>query len=304
MGLCREVTTGEETFSDDGDSSKSPPEMACDCTNIVGRDHLKTKRAKKFQSSKRIQHLAQPKYYTRKYVEEETSQGKAAVEIIRTYEEQTPVRIKLLAYPQVRRLVASRNAYKGIIDKQWYGRFEDLIRRAMLTMYSRMANVQLPDKIQRANWTRADWQKHCEWLKKRALPKMEKLPSPCKPKKVPLNNLMASMFVLSQPRHPRPKYVSRCGYLSTVKFSAQRYEPTERILKLAEPKQLKKDEDEPAFEPFHVNPNALSYQPCEFTLRLLCALCKALNNFFRLQRNVSRNWLHLEQFLNLLSMMI
>lgn len=267
MVSCHQDISGsvnDEINSDENSLCKrSPPRTLC--KNIVGRDHLKMKRARRFRcKSKRIINLAQPQYLTEKYSEQILPQKKTSVEIVRAHEEQTPVRINLLAYPKVRKLISSREAYKGVVDKQWYGRFEDLIKRSMFTMYSRLANVQLPEKSQRNKWTKADWQRHCEWLKKRALPKREKHPQPVERKKVPLSDLIASMHELSRPRNPRSKYSERCGFISTVKSSAKLYEPTERILKLAAPKFQKDEVDEDDLGPFHVNPNALSFKPCNF----------------------------------------
>lgn len=261
MVLCRKFnpSAGCEDVSDGGTAPFKCPVSSTPCETIVGHDHLKKKRARKFRCrSKRITSLAQPKYLTRKYLEEETCNGKAAVEVIRTFEEQTPVRIKLLAYPKVRKLVSSREAYRNIVDKQWYERFEELIQRSMLTMYSRMADVQLPNRSQRKKWTRADWQRHCEWLKKRAMPKMQPAQTEKKRKNVPLKDLMKSMEKLSKPRHENTKFRSSCGFKSSVKIGTLNYKPTERILKLAEPKHSKSDEDlELEFEPFQVNPRAL-----------------------------------------------
>lgn len=234
----------------------------CECSEIIGSDHLKEKRARRFRcKSKRIRKLAQPKILTRKYCEEETKSEKTAVEIIRTFEEQTPVRIKLLAYPKVRKLVSSRDAYKGIIDKEWQERFENLIRRSMLTMYSRLANVQMPDASSRKKWTREDWLRHCEWLKKRAIPKMPKHPPQPKRKKVPITALINSMYLLSRPRQPRDKFRPYFGYSSPVKDSALSYEPSNRIMQLAVPKHPKNEEDEEEIDPFQVNPRALKFQP-------------------------------------------
>lgn len=236
-----------------------------DCVKIVGYDHLKTRRARRFRcKNKRLVQLAQPKQVIRKYYEEETARGKTAVEIMRTFEEQATARIKMLAYPKVRKLISSRDAYKDIIDKEWFGRFESLIQKSMLTMYSRLANVHLPSRIQREKWTKADWQRHCAWLKQRALPKMPKDAPIVKPKKVPIEALIESILKLSEPRHPQPKYRPTCGYVSTVKDATKTYTPTKRILTLAVPKPSRlEEEDYEDFVPFQVNPKALKFRPSE-----------------------------------------
>lgn len=272
MVLCRQENSFDrcEDNIDDGASDDSECisrlEKSCDCVKIVGHDHLKSKRARKFRcKSARIRQLAEPKNLTKKYCEEVQVVGKVDVEIVRPDEEQTPVRIKLLAYPKVRKLVSSRNTYKSIVDKEWYGRFENLINQSMLTMYSRLANVHLPNKQQRKKWTKADWERHCQWLKKRALPKMPKLPPPAKKKvkKVPIEQLKASMLALSRPRHQTQKYRPRCGYVSTVKDSARVYAPTQRVLALAQPKEKPEGEEEVDVDPFKVKPSALKSHPCK-----------------------------------------
>lgn len=266
MVLCRQANSFVNM--NDGVSAESEffsrSEKSCDCVKIVGHDHLKLKRAGKFRcKSKRIRQLAEPKNLTRKYCEEVVEPGKVDVEIVRPDEEQTPVRIKLLSYPNVRKLVSSRNTYKSIVDKEWFGRFENLINNSMATMYSRLANVHLPNKLQRKKWTKADWERHCQWLKKRAVPKMPKLPPPTKRKikKIPIEQLMVSALALSRPRHQNQKYRPRCGYVSTVKASARVYTPTERVLELAAPK-VKPEEEEPENDPFQVKPSALKSHPC------------------------------------------
>lgn len=239
----------------------SPKKKCCDCRKMCGSDHLKKKRARKFRCpSKRIVRLAEPKWVTTKCCEVEPANGRK-VEVIRPNCEQTPVRIKMLAYPKVRKLVASRLDYKRIVDKEWCNRFESLIHRSMLTMYSRLANVQAPCKAERKGWTREDWRRHCKWLKERAIPKrLKTLPQPRR-RRVPLETLETSIKELSKPRHLRPRYKMRCGYVSVVKHGALLYQPTERILKLAEPKKFKEDDDPDEQKPFAVNPNALTYTP-------------------------------------------
>ena len=238
----------------------------CKYARIVGCDHLKTKRARKFRCrSKRVRQLAKPKNVTQKYCGEKTKFGQVDTEIVRTFEEQTPVRIKWLAYPNVRKLMSSCEAYKEIVSKKWHGRYEDLIRQSMLTLYSRLANVQPPHKICQRKWTKAERKRHSDWLKSRAVPKKVFQPPTPKRKKVPLETLVTSMYLLSRPRYPQAKYHPQKGYHSAVKENAMTYEPSERILKLAAPKRSG-DESENGEEkdPFQVNPKALKFEPCKF----------------------------------------
>lgn len=247
--------------SDSASESITCPTKLCDCVQIVGHDHLKSKRARRFRcKNKRIRQLAEPKNFNQKYCDEVMMRNtKTAVEIVRPNEEQLPMRIKMLSYPKVRKLISSRDTYKSLVERE---RFENLIRRSMLTMYSRLANVHPPCESKQEKWTKADWERHCEWLKTRALPKMPKSPPPAKSgKKVPIQQLLMSMYALSRPRHPSQKYRPRCGYVSTVKASAQVYMPSERVLQLALPKV--KDADDDDSDPFQIKPEALKAKPCK-----------------------------------------
>lgn len=85
-----------------GDCENGQMHDSCKCTNIFGNDHLSSKRHKKYRSTKRIQTLANPKYYTPKFQAEDVRPFERKIEIIRDCDEPTPVRIKLLAYPKVR----------------------------------------------------------------------------------------------------------------------------------------------------------------------------------------------------------
>lgn len=256
------VSCDDDAFSEE-EPKKCGKRTLCDCSQIVGRDHLKTKRARKFKcNSKRIRRLAEPKWVTPKCCQSHEPPRGPHIEVSRPAEEQTPVRIKMLAYPKVEKLVASRDAYKKIVDKQWYDRLETYIGKSMKTMYSRLANCQLADHLEKKKWTREDWKRHCEWLKKRAIPKKPiNGPARAKRQRVPLDNLLPGLDRLAKPRHPVQKFRFRCGYVSTVKETALLYNPTERILKLALPKESQVEEKDDDVMPFAVKPAALEYQP-------------------------------------------
>lgn len=273
MVLCHQIdpfagcddSSDENSINESSLINQQSSNDPCDCSKIMGRDHLKSKRARKFRcNSKRIKLLSQPKHLTNKHCVQEPEVKKPFVEILRPNDEQTPVRIKMLAYPKVRKLVSSREAYKQVVDKEWFGRFDTLIKRSMMTMYSRLSNVQLPDKCRHAKWTKEDWKRHCEWLKKNALPKTAKGPTMVERKKIPLNKLIPSMQKLAVPRHPRSKFRDHCGYVSTVKDATQFYQPSDRIISLAVPKQRGEEEELPEFKPFTVSPAALMYKPSKF----------------------------------------
>lgn len=259
------------------DSKASQPPFECK-REIFGSHHLVSKRARKFRCrSKRILNLAQPKHFTPKYdsSSSEDLPKTRKVEIIRHYSDPLPTRIKLLALPKVRKLLAARDEYREYydVDRERIIRIENLASFSMLTMYSRLANVQPRERQQqRKKWTRHDWKRHCEWLKKRACPKVRKYPPEISREKVPLRQLLESVYQLSQPKYHREKYLPPSGYEATVRDSAKEYEPTERIIKLAAPKKISagdgNEEEEQSIDPFEVNPNALSYKPSKRILEL------------------------------------
>ncbi|KAG5670053.1 hypothetical protein PVAND_000339 [Polypedilum vanderplanki] len=232
------------------------------CIHYFGSDHLKEERAKKFRCpSRRIRVLAQPKYLTRRILQ--PNQKVKKVQVIREYE--LPTRIKMLSIPKVRRLVASLDEYKNFISTHRIRNYDDLIQKSIRTMYSRLANVHMKKKRKPKKWTEEDKKRHCQWLQKRAVPKVYKtLPKTMPRKVVPLKKLQHSIFNLSRPRFPRQKYRPSYGYKSTVKDSAKLFIPSKRLLELSVAKKQFKNENDDAdvdedFIPFQVKPEALKY---------------------------------------------
>lgn len=231
------------------------------CKKYFGSDHLKYKRQRKFKcKNKRIRLLAQPKYYTPKYTQNEGRNVDKNVEISR--EVNLSTRVEMLSVPKVRKLFALLEDCKKTVDYEKLGNISSLINYSMMTMYSRLANVHLTEpRIPRRKWNAKDWQNHCEWLKQRACPKKIPKPKRSQRKIVPLSELEASINNLSQPRFPKEKYRPTYGCQSAVKNTSKLYIPTERIIKLSEPKKIKGLEEEIAEieGTFYVNPNALKY---------------------------------------------
>lgn len=229
------------------------------CTHYFGSDHLKEERAKKFRCpSRRIHVLAQPKYLTRRVLQPNPKVKK--VQVVKEYE--LPTRIKMLSVPKVRRLVASLDEYKNFIDTHRIRNYDDLIQKSIRTMYSRLANVQLKKKRKPKKWTKEEMERHCKWMQKRALPKVIKTDPTMPRKAVPLKKLQHSIFNLSRPRFPRQKYRPSYGYKSTVKNYSTVYTPSRRLLELANPKPIFRDDDDYDYEyfnAFQVKPEALKY---------------------------------------------
>lgn len=232
--------------------------------------------------SKRLQNLAKPKLITPKYSSCNTSsiENKFKVQIVS--EEQTPVRIKMLSFPKVRKLVATRREFDGVVDEEWNERLKELIDKSKLTLYSRLANVTLlpaPHGQLVKKWTPADWQRHNEWLKKNAEPKPIFVAKEQPPKSVYMKryrqkstdeDLDEAMDRLAKPRHPRKKFRPFCGYKSTVETSALKYKISERTLKLSTKtvKSPPQDEAQVERDPFSVNVDALKAKPSKRIIEL------------------------------------
>lgn len=261
--------------------SKKP--KPCDLSNFAGNSHKKSMMAKKFRcKSRRLKNLAKPKIVTPKFSSLETiNDNKLKVQIIS--DEQTPVRIKMLSFPKVRKLVATRDEFDGIIEQEWTERFKNLIDQSKATLYSRLANVNLSCgfKGQIRKWTPKEWARHREWLAKRAAPRpvfVEKSQAQQKPvfmknyrPKSTDEDFETAMKRLSSPRHPRKKFKPTCGFKSTVETSALSYKITERTLKLAvktskNPQSADSPADAP--DPFSVKLAALVSKPSKRIIEL------------------------------------
>lgn len=256
-----------------------------DCSSCAPCDPCAPKKPalpKKFRcKSKRLKNLAKPKFITPKYSSlESVDENKFKVQIIG--DEQTPVRIKMLSFPKVRKLVSTRDEFDGIVDQEWNERFKTLIDQSKATLYSRLANVTLPTaqkNLKRKKMTEEDRKKHNEWLIKRSEPKpifvakhepkksvyMKKY----RPKSAD-EDLDEVLNRLSTPRKPRGKFKPFCGYKSAVQTSALRYNITERTLKLTKRtvKTPAPVEPQDEHDPFSVNPNALKSKPTKRIIEL------------------------------------
>lgn len=100
---------------------------------------------RKYKTSRRIRSLAKPKDSRVKFYNRPISQYGRTIQTIHAYREPyASTRIQQLANPKVRKLIAAREEYKRFINRCWYDRFSKRIKRSMFTVYSRLANVQLP----------------------------------------------------------------------------------------------------------------------------------------------------------------
>lgn len=110
--------------------------------DIPKKVNLKRRLRTKFRAPKRIKLLAYPKQITNKYEPPQVKQFKRTIEVVK--ERQPSRRIQQLAIPKVRKLVAAKLEYKNFKNEYFLNRFDELIKRSLFTVYSRLANVEIP----------------------------------------------------------------------------------------------------------------------------------------------------------------
>lgn len=117
----------------------------CPLVNCDFSGQKKPSTVRKYRTSRRIGKLAKPKCRGAKFHHRPVSQYGRTIQLLRAYQEPyASTRIQQLALPKVRKLIAARDAYRRFINRCWYDRFGKRIKRSMFTVYSRLANVQLP----------------------------------------------------------------------------------------------------------------------------------------------------------------
>ncbi|XP_058446806.1 testicular haploid expressed gene protein [Malaya genurostris] len=209
------------------------PVVNCD---FSGQEKPSTER--KYKSSRRTRRLARPKYVMEKFYRRPVRQYERTIQVVRSYREPyASTRIQHLAVPKVRKLIAAQEEYKRFINRCWYDRFSKRIKRSMFTVYSRLANVQLPQiKPKSSKMTPEQWSKHQQWLKVNALHRMAK-PIKLKPRKrMNYSNLLERIISLSAPRWERKKFTGPAKF-QPVKPKALSAVATDRVMKLCVPRE-------------------------------------------------------------------
>ncbi|XP_055593321.1 uncharacterized protein LOC129744695 [Uranotaenia lowii] len=166
------------------------------------------RKPRSYRTTRRIRRLAKPKQCTRKFHPRPVTQYGRTIERIQAYKEPyASTRLQQLALPKVRKLIAARDEYRKFIRKCWFDRFGKRIKRSMFTVYSRLANVQLPpERPKPVKMSPEQWKKHQQWLAKNALAKVAKKPKIKARKKMTIDDLWVRIVLLSVPRAPRTKF--------------------------------------------------------------------------------------------------
>ncbi|XP_058819366.1 testicular haploid expressed gene protein [Topomyia yanbarensis] len=193
---------------------------------------------RKYKSSRRIRKLARPKCPVGKFYQRPVRQYGRTFQMIRSYQEPyASTRVQQLAVPKVRKLLAAREEYKRFINRCWYDRFSKRIKRSMFTVYSRLANVQLPQiKPKPSKMTPEQWQIHQQWLKINALHKNVKSMKMKPRKRMNYSDLLERIISLSTPRWETKKFTGQPKF-QPVKPSALNAVATERMMQLCIPRE-------------------------------------------------------------------
>ncbi|XP_017483075.1 PREDICTED: testicular haploid expressed gene protein [Rhagoletis zephyria] len=218
-----------------------------------------------FTKRKRILRMAQRTRHLRgEFIPKCPCKYKKPIEFVR----ETPMRTRTeqLALPGVRKLLLFKNRVKDFFEPLRILGINRLIRLSLFSVYSRLSNIQPPQKkIPIHKWDDTEWKNHTKYLQKLAKPKKEpKQPKLPVKKKKPEEMGRIKLLALPKTREEPTKE----PWLLTpgMKF----YKPTERILKIAQPKMF----DESAIIqslPIPVNPAALTHKATKRTKELATA---------------------------------
>lgn len=144
-----------------------PLYVPCPFAKIPSPVNLRKRLRRHFRAPPRIRWLARPKQQTAKFTQPLVVPRGRQIQIIR--DPLISTRLKQLAVPKVRKLVATRNACCRFKDALYIDRFDRMIKKSLFTVYSRLANVEVPPRrTPPPKWTESEWQAHYEWLGRRA----------------------------------------------------------------------------------------------------------------------------------------
>uniref|UniRef100_A0A182M416 Uncharacterized protein n=1 Tax=Anopheles culicifacies TaxID=139723 RepID=A0A182M416_9DIPT len=186
--------------------------------------------------SRRTQYLAKPRMPRARYEPRAVNRSTKQTEVCRTYKEpNASKRIQQLALPHVRKLVAAQQEYRRFIDRRRQDQLEKRIKKSIFTVYSRLANVTLPEIDKLKGMSPDEWQKHQEWLTRNAQPKQAPAPEEPKRERKPLTALINRIESLSEPRYARKKFTGPEKAGPAAKPAALKAMPSDHVAKLAVP---------------------------------------------------------------------
>ncbi|XP_058122372.1 uncharacterized protein LOC131293194 [Anopheles ziemanni] len=220
------------------------------------------RKLKRYRTSRRIQYLAKPRKLNRKYQPQPVQRFATGTEVCRPYNEPfASKRLQQLAEPHVRKLVAAQEEYRRFIARNRQEQLEKRIKKSIFTVYSRLANVQLPDASDLKGMSPAEWQKHRDWLTRNAQPKQPPATEQPKRDRKPLAALLNRIESLAAPRSTRSKFgLGKEQKVPAASPAAMKATPTDHVVKLAEPIARRRRAKGPIVEETGVPERALKAQ--------------------------------------------
>uniref|UniRef100_A0A182Q6T9 Uncharacterized protein n=1 Tax=Anopheles farauti TaxID=69004 RepID=A0A182Q6T9_9DIPT len=199
--------------------------------------------------SRRTRYLAKPRNPRTRYEPRLVARFTKQTEVSRPYKEPTvSKRLQQLALPHVRKLVAAQQDYRRFIARRQQDQLEKRIKKSIFTVYSRLANVQLPAIEKLKGMSPDEWQRHQDWLVRNAQPKQPPEPEkPQRPRK-PLTELIERIETLSEPRFTRKKFAGQEKPGPAAKPAALKALPSDHVAKLAEPLERRRRAKGPTVE--------------------------------------------------------
>uniref|UniRef100_A0A1I8P8Q6 Testicular haploid expressed gene protein-like n=1 Tax=Stomoxys calcitrans TaxID=35570 RepID=A0A1I8P8Q6_STOCA len=210
-----------------------PEELQCFLPELYAElQRLQNLHRHSFVKNQRILNLAKTKNIkkTPRFVPICPCKFKKPIEVIHLDQKEN-TRTEQLAYPKARKLLVFKDEIKKLFPPNRIINLNRLIRKSLLSLYSRLANVQPPEEMQPIKkWDRAEWTKHLKKLRKLAKPKVAK-PQPKIPnKRMPLQS-MKRYKNLSRP--VKRDVLEKPDW--TLTHELKRYKATKRLMNLAKP---------------------------------------------------------------------
>uniref|UniRef100_A0A1A9W3T4 Testicular haploid expressed gene protein-like n=1 Tax=Glossina brevipalpis TaxID=37001 RepID=A0A1A9W3T4_9MUSC len=183
-----------------------------------------------FIRRRRIWELAKPTRRVPRFTPLCPCKLKKPIEIVHL-EKRGHTRTEQLAYPTVRRLMLFKKDVANLFDPYRLVNLNRVIRKSLLSVYSRLANIQPPqEKKKITKWDKTDWAKHTIILVKLAKPKKtfeeKKPPSPS----MPLKKMKRYKSLALPKKHEE---LEKPVWILTISMS--RYKASERTKTLAKP---------------------------------------------------------------------
>lgn len=226
----------------------------CNCPvencSFSGGETMTPVKSRPRKTSRRIRKLAKPRYLGSKFHARPVTQYGQTIQKIHAYREPyASTRIQQLAVPKVRKLIAAREDYQRFINRCLYERLSKRIKRSMFTVYSRLANVKLPEAPPKIpKMTPEQWTRHMEWLALRAKHKTPKERKIKLRKRKPLDDLLYRLEDLCKPRWERKKFAGPVKLYCSVKPGALKAVASDRLRELCIPKERHRREKGPIKE--------------------------------------------------------